>query len=197
MINAEVFLANLRSFQPIPENVLHSVAEDFPDIPPSIGRCLDRGWSVTPVLSHSHAASIKGSMVGSPISDRASLASLSRQSPNCNWAVATGNGLLILEVNTQIAMPALRQLSRDNWEWRGTLRFRSGDVCFYVFHHLGRRVRFLGSRFPGLRSHWTGSVVLLPPSWFVFGPPVSWASDPDAEVLDVPSWLLDPSEIRD
>lgn len=99
-------------------------------------------------------------------------------------------------MNTQIAMPALRTLCGNDWEWRKTLRFRSGDVYFYAFRHSGRRVRFLGSRFPGLRIHWTGSVVLLPSSWFVFGPPVIRVSELDAEVLDVPSWLPDPSEIQ-
>ena len=197
MINADVFVANLTNFTPLSEGFSHSVTEDLPDLPQSIARCLDRGWAVAPVLSHSLAASIRGSMAGTPTSDRASLATLARQNTNCNWAVGTGNGLLILEVNTQIAMPGLRKLSGDDWEWRETLRFRSGDVSYYAFRHSGRRVRFLGGRYPGLKSHSTGSAVLLPPSWFVFGPPVSWVSDFDADVLDAPYWLVDPSEIQD
>jgi hypothetical protein len=197
MINADVFVAILTNFRPVPEGFSHSFTEDLPDLPQSIVQCLDRGWAVTPVLSHSLAASIRGSRLGTPTSDRASLASLARQNPNCNWAVGTGNSLLILEVNMQIAMPGLRKLSVDDWKWRETLRFRSGDVSYFAFRHSGRRVRFLGGRYPGLKSHWIGSAVLLPPSWFVFGPPVSWASDFDAEVLDAPFWLLDPSEIHD
>jgi len=39
--------------------------------------------------------------------DRAALAAAARQNPHCNSTVAAGNGLLILEMNTQLAMPSL------------------------------------------------------------------------------------------
>lgn len=167
MINAEVFLANLRSSQPILEQCLNVDTEDFPEIPISIMQFLNHGWLVAPVLSHSLSASIKRSMVGSPTCDRGVLAAAAQQNPDCNWTVATGNCLLVLEVNTQLAMPSLRKLAGSDWRWSETLRFRSGDIRFYIFRHAGRRVRFLGGRFPGLKCHWTGSAVLIPPSWFV------------------------------
>jgi hypothetical protein len=47
------------------------------------------------------------------------------------------------------------------------------------------------AKVPELKSHWNGSAVLLPPSWFVFGPPVAYLTDSDASVLDAPAWLLD------
>jgi hypothetical protein len=191
MINAEVFLANLRGSQPILEQCLNVATEDFPEIPLSVVQFLNLGCPVAPVLSHSLSASIKCSMIGSPTCDRVALAAAARQNPDCNWILAAGNGLLIIEVNTQLAMPSLRKLAGGDWRWSETLRFRSGDSRFYAFRHAGRRVRFLGSRYPGLKCHWTGSAVLIPPSWFVFGPPVAWDSHFDAEVLDAPSWLLD------
>lgn len=194
MINAEAFLSSLVSAGPVLEQCINVASGDYPEIPLSAVHFLNHGCSVVPVLSHSLSASIKQSMVGIPTSDRANLASLARQHPNCNWAVGTGNGFLILEVNTQLAMPVLKMLSGDDWGWRETVRFRCGDLYFFVFRHSGRRVRFLGSRFSGLKIHWTGSVVLLPSSWFVYGPPVVRVSELDAEVLDAPFWLLDPSE---
>ena len=33
------------------------------------------------------------------------------------------------------------------------LRFRSGATDFFAFHHAARHVRFLGNRFPELKSH--------------------------------------------
>jgi hypothetical protein len=195
MINAETFLANLRSSNSVPEEYSDLVAEDFPDLPLSIVQILNRGWAVAPVLAHSISASVKRSMVGSPTSSLPFLVSVTRKYLHCNWALATGNGLLILEVNTEIGMPALRELAKGDWKWRETLRFRSGGVHFFAFYYSGRRVRFLGNRFPGLKSHWNGSAVLIPPSWFVFGPPVSYVSDLDADVIDAPPWLLGPSEI--
>jgi hypothetical protein len=126
-----------------------------------------------------------------PTSDPSRLVPIAREHPDCNWAVETGNGLLIFEVNSEAGSPVLRHLCQNEWDWRETLRFRSGATDFFAFHHSGRRVRFLGNRFPGLTSHWNGSPVLLPPSWFVFGPPVAYVSDCEAPVLDAPAWLLD------
>ncbi len=191
MINAETFPANLRGSLTIPSGSQHFDAEDFPELPPLVVLILNRGWAIAPVLAHSLSASVKKSMVGLPTSDPASLLSIAREHPDCNWAAETGNGILVFEVNSEAGLPALRHLCQNEWDWRETLHFRRGALQFFAFHHSGRRVRFLGNRFPGLKSHWNGSVVLLPPSWFVFGPPVAYASDSNAAILDAPAWLLD------
>lgn len=195
MINAEVFLANLRNSYPVPVESQHLAAEDFPELPRSVVHALNRGWALAPVFAHSHSASIKRSMAGFPTTDPVSLVSLAREYPKCNWAVETGNGLLILEVNTLEAnnesFRSLRQLCQGAWQWRRTLEFRCGPTHFFAFHHAAHRVRFLGNQFPGLKLHWHGSPVLLPPSWFVYGPPVVYASDPEIALLDAPLWLID------
>ncbi len=191
MIDAEGYLANLRNSYLVPVESQHLAAEDFPELPPSIVHALNGGWAVAPVFTHAHSASIKRSMAGFPTTDPASLVPLARANPKCNWAVETGNGLLVLEVNTEFGLRSLRQLCQGKWGWRRTLEFCDGPVHFFAFHHRGSRVRALGDRFPGLRLHWNGSPVLLPPSWFVFGPPVVFASAPNAGLQDAPAWLVD------
>jgi hypothetical protein len=191
MINAETFLANLHNSDSSLLAAQHLESRDYPELPFSVVQALNRRWRIAPVLSHSIAASVRRTMACVPTSDPSRLVPIARKHPDCNWAVQTGNGLLILEVNTELGLPSLRNLCRNTWEWRETLRFRSGAVQFFAFHYVGRRVRFLGTRFPGLKSHWNGSAVLLPPSWFVFGPPVSYVSEIEATVLDAPSWLLE------
>jgi hypothetical protein len=166
-------------------------------LPLAITGLLNRGWAVAPVRAHSISASISGSMIASPTTCIASLVKVARQNPNCNWALATGRSLLVLEVDTEIGLPALRYLADEDSSWCETLRFRSGAIHFFAFHYSGRRVRFLGNRFPGLRLHWNGSAVLVPPSWFVFGSPVSYVCDSDRNVLEAPSWLHDPFETRE
>jgi hypothetical protein len=76
-------------------------------------------------------------------------------------------------------------------ESRDTLRFGRGNAHFFAFHYSGRQPRSLGNRFVGLKTHWDGSAVLLPPSRFVFGPPVTFLGSPYAAVLEAPAWLDD------
>ena len=125
MIDAEGYLANLRNSYLVPVESQQLAAEDFPELPPSIVHALNRGWAVAPVFTHAHSASIKRSMAGFPTTDPASLVPLARENPKCNWAVETGNGLLILEVNTEFGLRSLRQLCQGKWGWRRTLEFRA------------------------------------------------------------------------
>lgn len=182
MINAEIFLANLQGSAASATMTSTLTLSSVSALPPSILRFCKFGWRMAPILAHS----IKSSITAVPTCDGASLALSARD--RCNWAVATGHGLAILEVNEEGQHP-LRYLCADEWEWRETLQFRLGASRFFAFHHPERRIRFLGGRFPGLKLHWEGSAVLIPPSWFVYGPPVTF-ENPDAPVLSSPRWLL-------
>jgi hypothetical protein len=186
MINAEAFLSNLQNFAPTVPPTAPFTCSGFSELPPSIVRVCELGWRVAPVLAHSISASIKGSMITAPTNDVSLLASSARE--RCNWAVATGRGFLILEVDLERAQHSLRSLCSDEWGWRKTLSFRCRTSRFFAFSHSDRQVRFLGSRFPGLRLHWEGSFVLVPPSWFVYGPPLSF-DDLNASVSPSPRWL--------
>ena len=187
MIHAEVFLANLQGSAASATKTSTLTLPSLSALPPSILRLCKLGLRLAPILAHSTSASIKGSMTAVPTSDEASLALSARD--RCNWAAATGHGLAILEVNVEEGQRSLRYLCGDEWEWCETLEFRRGASRFFAFHHPSRRIRFLGSRFPGLKLHWEGSAVLIPPSWFVYGPPVTF-ENPDAPVLSSPRWLL-------
>jgi len=186
MINAETFLANLQNSTPTATPSSSFTRASICDIPDSILRVCELGWRVAPILAHSTSASIKSSMTAPPTSDILSLALSAHE--RCNWAFATGRGLLILEVNLEEAYHSLQCLCGGEWGWQETLRFRHRTSRFFAFSHSERQVRFLGSRFPGIKLHWEGSAVLIPPSWFVYGPPVTF-DDPNAPVLRTPQWL--------
>jgi hypothetical protein len=186
MINAETFLANRLGAAPAALTTSPLIRPDLLKLPTSILRVCELGWRVTPILAHSTSASVKSSMAAVPTSDPSALALSAIE--GCNWAVATGRGLLILEVDVQEGMRSLRQLCADEWDWHDTLQFRCAALRFFAFRHPEPRVRYLGARFPGLKLHWEGSAVLIPPSWFVYGPPVTFIN-PDAEVLLSPRWL--------
>ena len=55
-----------------------------------------------------------------PTSDPSRLVPIAREHPDCNWAVETGNGLLVFEVNSEAGSPVLRHLCQNEWDWRET-----------------------------------------------------------------------------
>lgn len=67
--------------------------------------------------------------------------------------------------------------------WSDTLAFGDEATRFFFFIRPAQRLRFLGSRFPGVKVHSRESGLLqIPPSWFVSGAPLKWI-DPDTAIL--------------
>jgi hypothetical protein len=57
-----------------------------------------------------------------PTSDPSRLVPIAREHPDCNWAVETGNGLLIFEVNSEARLTGSAPPLSERWDWRETLR---------------------------------------------------------------------------
>lgn len=95
------------------------------------------------------------------------------------------------EVNTEVGLPALRELAHAAWEWRESLHFRCGAIHFSPFVSLGD-CSLSRKSVPGLEvAQERLRPFLIPPSWFVFGPPAVYASDSNSPRLDAARWLLD------
>lgn len=161
----------------------------------AIARAIQEGWPIAPVAAHSKYASLTRSCIAAPSNDPAQIAQWAVEFPEYNWCVATGreSKLAILEVSHEIGQEALCDLCNDDWgSWTSTLRFRDDRSSFLLFHYAGQRVRFLPSSFKGIKIH-AGTLVLLPPSWFVAGHALNYLN-PEAAVLVCPEWLLAPGE---
>jgi hypothetical protein len=107
-----------------------------------------------------------------------------------NWALKTGwqSGGIVLEVDLEVGITALRLLFQDEWAWRDTLQFRVGHTLFAFFSHRGEPLRILEPRFAGMKIH-NGDLLMIPPSRFGLADSVSY-TNPHAHVMKAPEQML-------
>lgn len=172
----------------IPNEAGAQIAELHPAIQSLVTR---HHLLLAPVSTHSRYASLKPAC--QPTNDVALIASAA--STDCNWVVQIGPLLIVVEINLEVGRESLVHLSANEPEgWSSTLSFGDHTSRFFFYRRPERRLRFLGSRFPGLKLHSRESGLLqIPPSWFVSGAPLRWI-DPDTAILGAPKWLLEDEE---
>lgn len=164
---------------------------DLPDLPIALVRAIQEGWKIAPVAAHSRHASLKSSCLAAPTSDPEEIAQWVGLLPDINWCVETGrrSGLLVLEVDHESGQDLLSELCQDVWDfWFETLKFQDQQATYFLFRYAGERVRFFPSRMNGIKIH-VGNLLLLPPCWFVTGPPLAY-SEPSAKLVGPPAFLL-------
>lgn len=167
---------------------------DPADLDPSLLRAADLELMIAPVLAHSKYASAR-TYVGCPASDLDLIAKAAAQHRDCNWTLHVGaSGIVVLEIDTRIGYVPLSALCRNSFgRWTKTLQFRDDTSRFLLFRGAGRRVRFLGQRYRGLKIHAGNAFIFIPPSWFVsdrLGSSRRLAYiDPDALLEDAPDWI--------
>lgn len=161
------------------------------NLDPSLILAAERGFVIAPVLTHSRFASARA-YVGGLLDGMESIAQAAGRYARCNWTLHIGaSALVVLEVDLRIGYQSLAMLCRHSFgRWTKTLQFRDDTSRFFLFRSTGTRVRFLGQRFSGVRTHSGNAFLFVPPSWFVSGRLI-WVNQ--GPILDVPDWLLDPS----
>ena len=170
---------------------------DQADLDPSLVRAAELELVIAPVLAHSKYASARA-YVGTPSSNLDLIAQAAAQHPECNWTLNVGaSGIVVLEIDTRIGYAPLSVLCRNSFgRWTKTLQFRDDTSRFLLFRGAGRRVRFLGQRYRGLKIHAGNAFLFIPPSWFVserLGSSRRLAYiDPNAPLVDAPGWLWEP-----
>ena len=167
------------------------------DLDPSLVRAAQLGLAIAPALAHSKHASARAH-VGCPSSDLDLIAQAAAQHRECNWTLHVGaSGIVVLEIDTRIGYAPLSVLCRNSFgRWTKTLQFRDDVSRFLLFREAGRRVRFLGQRYRGLKIHSGNAFIFLPPSWFVsdrLGASRRLVYiDPYAPLVDAPDWMWEP-----
>jgi hypothetical protein len=124
-------------------------------------------------------------------SDPEAARALMEGSPGKNLAVATGAGLLVLDIDTaKGGMETLKALEAKHGALPETLRVRtgSGGLHYYlrVSDRVGNSVSKLG---PGVDVRGDGGLVVAPPSMHKSGGAYTWENW-GAPVADAPGWLL-------
>ena len=183
-------MINLKSQRATQQSVFENKL-NLSGLPHALAIAIQEGWKIAPVAAHSRHASLKSSCLADPTSDAEEIAHWVRLLPEVNWCVETGrrSGLLVLEVDHENGQDLLSELCQDVWEsWFDTLKFQDQQATYFLFRYAGERVRFFPSRMSGIKIH-AGNLLLLPPCWFVTGPPLAY-SEPSAMLLDSPAFLL-------
>jgi hypothetical protein len=168
---------------------------DLSNLPEALRRAIRESWYIAPVAARSKHASLNSSCIAGPAKSAEKIAQWADEHPDANYCVVTGrdSNLVVLEVNHEIGQDSLCALCSDEWgSWLDTLQFADELSTFFLFRHEGHRARHLSKEFNGLRIYF-GSRLLLPPSKFVVGGTLSY-SNPDANVLLCPGFLLDSAE---
>ena len=170
---------------------------DQADLDPSLVRAAELELVIAPVLAHSKYASARA-YVGTPSSNLDLIAQAAAQHPECNWTLNVGaSGIVVLEIDTRIGYAPLSVLCRKGFgRWTRTLQFRDDTSRFLLFRGAGRRVRFLGQRYRGLKIHAGNAFLFIPPSWFVSERLGSSRRlvyiNPNAPLVDAPDWMWEP-----
>lgn len=170
------------------------------DLDPSLVRAAQLGLEIAPALAHSKYSSARAH-VGIPTSSPDLIAQAAAQQRDCNWTLHIGaSGVVVLEIDTRIGYAPLSVLCRNSFgRWTKTLQFRDDTSRFLLFREAGRRVRFLGQRYRGLKIHAGNAFIFVPPSWFVSDRLGSSRRlvyiDPDAPLVDAPDWMWEPEFI--
>ena len=170
---------------------------DRTDLDPSLVRAGELELVTAPVLAHSKYSSARA-YVGTPTSDLDLIAQAAAQYRECNWTLNVGaSRIVVLEIDTRIGYAPLSVLCRNSFgRWTKTLQFRDDISRFLLFREAGRRVRFLGQRYRGLKIHAGNAFIFIPPSWFVSDRLGSSRRlvyiDRNAPLMDAPEWMWEP-----
>lgn len=107
----------------------------------------------------------------------------------CNWGLATGSGVWVLDVDGETGASTLARLEREHGSLPLSPTSRTGKGKHVYFAHaegVRNRTRFA----PGLDTRGEGGYVLLPPSLHANGRRYEWLVPPDTPLADAPPWLL-------
>jgi hypothetical protein len=123
-------------------------------------------------------------------------AALLRWPTDANVGVATGNGLVVLDVDGDVGADALHELEREHGRLPETPSVKTPNGTHLYFRTRARVKCNAGKLAPAVDVRGEGGYVVCPPS-VVDGKPYVWDLHPDdVPLAHAPEWLLEPSTER-
>lgn len=109
-----------------------------------------------------------------------------------NVAIATGNGLMVVDVDLHRNPDALRDFEEKHGALPETLTAITGKGGLHFYFRVDRRVPCSSNRvFPGIDIRGDEGYVVAPPSLHASGQPYIWHSGKTYRVTQAPAWLID------
>jgi hypothetical protein len=115
------------------------------------------------------------------------------QADIANVGVATGDGLLVLDIDTKNnGMKTLADLEAHHGPMPKTPTVKTGSDGrhFYFRHPAGEKIGNRASMAPGLDVRGENGYVVAPPSLHACGQRYEWIVSPDTPLAEPPPWLL-------
>src|SRR5918996_3276538 len=148
-------------------------------------RVVDQGWPVLPVTGKRPL--IKGGCHAATL-DKTVIVRWWRQWPRCGWAVATGEALVVVDVDIPLAVPTTVMEILDSSTGP---KVRTGSGGYHTYYHppkaLRGRVRFV----PGADFKAGGGFVVIPRAVHPrTGQRYEWLTPPEADLPELPGEIL-------
>lgn len=117
----------------------------------------------------------------------------SRIWPAADIGIATGGGLVVLDVDGEDGADSLHALEAEHGALPETVSVVTGSGgAHHYFSHAGEIRNSAGKLGPGLDIRGDGGYVVAPPSRHENGRTYAWADDPDeVEIAPLPGWLAE------
>jgi len=154
-------------------------------------RLADRGLRLFPCVPREKTPAVTDWAVRATC-DAALLAQWFEKFPDCNWAVASGEGSAcwVLDIDGDDGLRSCLELrAHHNHITTLATRTQRGWHMFFAWPEDGGIRNSAGKVRPGLDVRGAGGYVLVPPSIHPSGHRYEWISE-DAAVLPAPDWLL-------
>ncbi|MDD4976575.1 MAG: bifunctional DNA primase/polymerase [Bacteriovorax sp.] len=117
--------------------------------------------------------------------------------PNCNWALATGYNLCVLDVDKKsggLESLALLVNQYGQFELTPTSNTGGGGLHLYFLNPPNTNLKNKVGIFPGIDFRGEGGMIIIPPSNHISGGRYEWENGKgilDLPVAPLPGWLLD------
>lgn len=159
---------------------------------PRFNFLLEKGFRIFPVQPNSKEPTLKGWQTHAT-NDPDSVESLFDNYPLANVGIATGDGLLVVDVDTKRGKSGLASLDAvqsEHGPLPDTLKARTPTGGIHLYFRYDHHAFELGNRAnirDGLDARGRGGYVLAPPST-ISGAPYHWTNN--TPIADAPPWLI-------
>jgi hypothetical protein len=122
--------------------------------------------------------------------DRRKLNRSLRDHPMCNLGIATGSGIMALDIDGDAGEESYETLSRCHGPLPKTTTSWTGGGGFHSLFRVDRPIPNRVGILPGIDIRGDGGYIVAPPSLHPNGKAYSWLNPPGDGIAPLPKWLL-------